>query len=99
MHDNTVPAGATWRNCVETIYDWVSLGIFAGLIVLFLRRSTGERAEQDVSLLYYLAAGVGCAVANYFGNHGQDIVAILLLVATVAFVIYFLKPIKLRPKP
>jgi Ca2+/Na+ antiporter len=84
---------------VETIYDWVSLGIFAGLIVLFLQRSTSERAEQDASLLYYLGAGVGCAAANYFGNHGQDIVAILLLVATVAFVIYFLNPFKLRPKP
>jgi hypothetical protein len=53
---------------METVYDWVTLAIFAGLIVLFLQRSTGDRAEKDVSLLYYLAAGVGCAVANYFGN-------------------------------
>ena len=82
---------------METIYDWVSLGIFAGLIVLFLQRSTSDRAENDASLLYYLAAGVGCAAANYFGNHGQDIVAALLLIATVAFIIFFLKPFKFRP--
>ena len=78
---------------MQSIYDWVSLAIFAGLIVLFLQRSTSERADKDVSLLYYLAAGVGCAVANYFGNRGQDIIAILLLAATVAFIFYFLKPL------
>jgi len=77
---------------METIYDWVSLGIFAGLIVLFLQRSTSDRAERDVSLFYYLAAGVGCAVANYFGDHGQDLVAIVLLAATLGFIFYFLKP-------
>jgi threonine/homoserine efflux transporter RhtA len=80
---------------METIYDWVSLAIFAGLIVLFLQRSTSENADKDVSLLYYLAAGVGCAVGNYFGNHGQQVIAVALLVATVAFIFYFLKPFKL----
>jgi ABC-type Mn2+/Zn2+ transport system permease subunit len=81
---------------MDTIYDWLSLAIFAGLIVLFLQRSTSERADNDVSLLYYLGAGVGCAVANYFGNKGQDVVAILLLLATVGFIGYFLKPFQ-RP--
>jgi len=82
---------------MSSIYDWVSLAIFAGLIVLFLQRSTGDRAEKDVSLFYYLGAGVGCAVANYLGNHGQDIAAIALLVATVAFIFVYLQPIKLKP--
>jgi ABC-type Mn2+/Zn2+ transport system permease subunit len=77
---------------MTTIYDWLSLAIFAGLIVLFLQRSTSEGSDTDVSLLYYLGAGVGCAVANYLGNSGQDIIAVLLLVATVAFIFYFLKP-------
>jgi hypothetical protein len=81
---------------METIYDWVSLAIFAGLIVLFLQRSMSERAEKDAPLLYYLAAGIGCAVANYFGNHGRDLVAIFLLGATVAFIIFYLKPFKLN---
>jgi hypothetical protein len=81
---------------METFYDWFSLAIFAGLIVLFLQRSTSERRERDVSLLYYLGAGVGCAVANYLGNHGQDVLAIALLVATIGFIVYFLKPFE-RP--
>ena len=83
---------------MQSIYDWLSLAIFAGLIVLFLQRSTSDRADKDVSLFYYLAAGVGCAVANYFGNNGQDIIAILLLVATVGFIAYFLKPFHLKPR-
>jgi hypothetical protein len=48
--------------------------------------------------LYYLAAGVGCGAANYFGNQGQNMVAILLLAATVAFIIFFLKPFGLTPR-
>jgi len=81
---------------MQSIYDWLSLAIFAGLIVLFLQRSTSDRADKDVSLFYYLAAGVGCAVANYFGNNGQDIIAIALLVATIGFIVYFLRPFQ-RP--
>jgi ABC-type Mn2+/Zn2+ transport system permease subunit len=77
---------------MQTVYDWVTLAIFAGLVVLFLQRSTGERAEKDVSILFYLGAGIGCAVANYLGDHGQDLIAILLLAATLGFIWYFLRP-------
>ena len=83
---------------MDTIYDWVSLAIFAGLIVLFLQRSTSEHGGRDASLLYYLGAGVGCAVANYFGDQGQDIIAIALLAATVIFIILCLKPFKVTPR-
>ena len=79
---------------MDTIYDWASLAIFAGLIVLFLQRSTSEHTGNDAPLLYYLGAGVGCAVANYFGDQGQHVIAILLLTATLAFVIACLKPFK-----
>lgn len=84
---------------METVFDWVSLAIFAGLIVLFLQRSTGDRSDKDAPLYYYLGAGVGCAVADYLGNHGQDVIAVLLLVATVAFVVIFLKPFKFSARP
>ena len=83
---------------METAFDWISLAIFAGLIVLFLQRSTGERPEKDASLLYYLAAGAACAVANFIGNNGQQIVGVCLLVATVAFIIFYLKPFNARPR-
>ena len=38
---------------MSTIYDWVTIGIFAGLIVLFLQRSTDEGPEVD-SIWHYL---------------------------------------------
>jgi hypothetical protein len=90
---------------METVYDWVTVAIFAGLIVLFLQRSSGEGEPQD-SIWQYLAASVGCAASNYFGNqaikHGADgtpdyafhALAILILVGTVGYVWFALKPFK-----
>jgi hypothetical protein len=77
---------------MQTVYDWVTLAIFAGLVVLFLQRSSQE--EPTDSLWSYLGAGVGCAVANYFGNEGNHIVAIAIIVATVAFIVLVLKPFR-----
>jgi hypothetical protein len=77
---------------MQTVYDWITLAIFAGLVVLFLQRSSQE--EPTDSLWSYLGAGVGCAVANYFGNEGNHIVAIAIVVATVAFIIIVLKPFR-----
>jgi hypothetical protein len=80
------------EDAVQSVYDWVSLAIFAGLVVLFLQRSTSDSPQKDASLLFYLAAGVGCAIADHFGNQGQDLIAILILAGTLAFIFYFLRP-------
>lgn len=84
---------------LETIYDWVTVAIFAGLVVLFLQRSTGDRPPQD-SMLHYLVASLGCAVSNYFGNKAvagdgvvYHLIAIGLIGATLAFVHIVLKPL------
>jgi hypothetical protein len=80
---------------METPYDWITVGIFAGLIVLFMQRSTSESTDDvDDPLWMYLAAGVGCAVANYIGNEGQHLLAVIAIVATLAFVFHFLKPFR-----
>ena len=56
---------------METVYDWVTVAIFAGLVVLFVQRSTAEeQLKEHDSLLLYLGAALGCAVANYLGNQG-----------------------------
>ncbi|MES2290527.1 MAG: XrtV sorting system accessory protein [Pseudomonadota bacterium] len=75
---------------METIYDWVTMAVFAGLIVLFLQRSS-EAVQRD-SLWQYLVAAVGCAVCNYLGNEGYTIFAVLVLVGVLAFVYYVLRP-------
>ena len=76
---------------METVYDWVTLSIFAALIVLFLQRSVGNQ-KDDAPLAYYLAAGLGCAVANYFGNEEQHLIAVVILAATIGLIFRFLKP-------
>jgi hypothetical protein len=90
---------------VDTVYDWVTVALFAGLIVLFLQRSSGEGEPQD-SIWQYLAASVGCAVSNYLGNqaikNGADGtvdylnhgLAIAVLLGTIAYVWVALKPFK-----
>ncbi len=77
---------------METIFDWVSVAIFSGLIVLFLQRSS--EAEPRDSLWQYLAASAGCAVANYLGNEGYEVWAGLTLVFVLVFVWIVLRPLE-----
>lgn len=81
---------------METIYDWVTVGIFAGLIVLFLQRSVGPARD---SLWQYLGASVALAVLNQVGNAAveQDnmvyhLVAAGGIGAVLAFIFVVLKP-------
>lgn len=88
---------------MQTIYDWLTVAIFAGLIVLFLQRSAGEHTPND-SLWQYLAAAIGCAVANYIGNddgghiaaalgnNDGHLLAVALVVGVLAYVWHVLKP-------
>lgn len=81
---------------METAYDWLTILVFAGLIVLFLQRSQGEPRDY---LWQYLLASVGCAVTNYLGNEAikledntYHLGAIALGIATLAFIWIALKP-------
>jgi hypothetical protein len=76
---------------MSTVYDFVTMAIFAGLIVLFLQRSVGETPEGD-HLWQYLVAAVGCAVANYLGNEGYVVPAVIAIGGVLAFIYYILKP-------
>ena len=95
---------------METVYDWVTLAIFAGLVVLFLQRSTGDQPEKDASLLYYLGAGVACAAARsgsmasaWCAAAHQGFSANLFTITSdmfprnaVGIILFVLKPFKLR---
>lgn len=76
---------------MHTVYDWVTLAIFAAIVVLFLQRSVGPEVPGD-RMLNYMPPSIGCAATNYFGNHEQPAIAIALLVATVAYIALVLKP-------
>ncbi len=81
---------------METPYDWTTIIVFAGLIVLFLQRSQGVARDH---LWQYLVAAIGCAVTNYLGNEAIKLDnmayhagAIVLGVATLAFIWIVLQP-------
>lgn len=87
---------------MNTVYDWITVAIFAGLVVLFLQRSSGDHPPRD-SMLQYLGASAGCAVANYFGNKAvagggivYHLLAGALIVATLAYVHFVLRPLDKR---
>ncbi|WP_367274053.1 XrtV sorting system accessory protein [Erythrobacter sp.] len=75
---------------METIWDWLTVFAFAGLVTLMLQRSS-EEVPRD-SLIQYLPAAGGCAVINYLGNEGMVLAAVLLSIVTFAYVLIILKP-------
>ena len=74
----------------ETIYDWVTVAIFAGLVVLFLQRSMAPTPKDR--MVHYIPPAVGCAAANYVGNEGQPIWAVAIILVVVAYIFLVLKP-------
>ena len=81
---------------METPFDWITVGIFGGLIVLFMDRST--RDEPGDHLWQYLVAAVGCAFANYLGNNEQEIAGAAVIVAILVYIVLVLKPIPGWPR-
>ncbi len=74
---------------METVWDWVTVFIFAGLATLLLQRSVAK--EPSDHLWQYAPPAVGCALANYAGNEGQPIIAAVLIVAIVVYIVKVLK--------
>ena len=82
---------------METAYDWLTLALFAGIIVLFLQRSSMESPPDR--MIDYLPPTLGCAIANWTGNqaikndylllHG---IAVATIVGVVVYVWLVLKP-------
>jgi hypothetical protein len=85
---------------METPYDWITVAIFAGLIVVFLQRSVGEGEPQD-SIWSYLPPSIGCAVTNQIGNHAIEfeensalfhLGALVGIAAVLAYIYIVIKP-------
>jgi hypothetical protein len=76
---------------MNTIYDWVTMVIFGGLVVLFLQRSTNASHPSD-KIYHYLPPALGCAAANYLGNNNQGVAALALVILVVGYVLFFMKP-------
>ncbi len=81
---------------MSTLYDLVTMGMFAGIVILFLQRSTMPASPRD-RIYHYLPPAIGCALANWLGNNHFDLLAIATMLATVVYVIYVLRPFTLKP--
>jgi hypothetical protein len=77
---------------MQTLYDWLCVAVFAGLILLFLQRSTAEVPRDKI--VAYAPPAVGCALANYVGNGFSGVAAAIILAATLAYIWFVLKPLE-----
>ena len=76
---------------MATIYDWITVAAFAGLILLFLQRSV-QTAEPRDHMWQYIIAAIGCAAVNYLGNNSYHVAAGAALLLVGAFVFRVLRP-------
>lgn len=74
---------------METVWDWLTVFAFAGLVTLLLQRSSEE--EPRDKLWQYAPPAVACAVANYAGNEGMHVLAGGILMAAVVYIWMVLK--------
>lgn len=77
---------------MTTVFDWLTVAIFAGLAVVYLQRSVGERPPHD-ALWKYLPPAVACMTANQIGNAGWPLPATLLMALTLAYVWFIIRPL------
>ena len=70
---------------METPFDWVTVMIFAGLIVLFLQRSSMDNPPDTI--WQYMPPAIGCGLANYLGNEGYTVAAVAVLIAIGGYVV------------
>jgi hypothetical protein len=80
---------------MNTIYDFVTVALFAGLTVLFLQRSV--QPEPRDRMILYLPPAIGCMLANWLGNNHQDLLAAALILGVVGYVFVVLQPFQRTP--
>ena len=77
---------------METIWDWSSVLVFAGLVTLMLQRSSVE--EPPDKLWHYAPPAIDCGVANCAGNEDYPVLAVAILSAVIAYIFVVLKPLQ-----
>lgn len=82
---------------MQTLFDLVTMAVFAGLVVLFLQRSAAPDPRDH--MYQYAPAAIGCAVADFLGDRGQRlgdgalvILAWALVAGVVGYVLWVLRP-------
>ncbi len=74
---------------METIYDWITVLIFAALVTRFLQCSAGPQ-QSDENIWHYVVPSIGCGAANWLGNSGWHWAAAAAIAASVAYIVFFI---------
>lgn len=77
---------------MKTVFDWLTVAIFAGLAVVYLQRSAGQRPAHDAAWKY-LPPAAACMGANQIGNAGWSMSATALMVAALAYIWFVIRPL------
>jgi len=80
---------------METVYDWITVLIFAALVTRFLQCSAGPE-ESDENIWHYIVPSIGCAGANWLGNSGWHWAAAMTIVASIAYSVVFIAKVGRR---
>jgi len=75
---------------MDTVFDFISVGLFAGLAILFLQRSASEE-HDPIPMWRYGIAAVMCAGGNWAGNHDYPVVGGIILALTAVYSVLVLK--------
>ncbi len=77
---------------MTTVFDWLTVAIFAVLAVIYLQRSAGTRPAHD-AVWKYLPPAVACVAANQIGNADWTLLATLLMFAALAYIWFVIRPL------
>ncbi len=69
---------------METLFDLMSVALFIATAGIFFHRFRSE----DPPLAPYMLISLVCAVANWLGNSGGGIGAVLLLIAAAFYLLH-----------
>ena len=83
---------------MSTIYDLITVGIFAGLAILFLQRSATPSDPPD-HMYQSAPPAFGCAAANWLGTNQQELLALQVVFAVLIYSSLVLKPFRRNPGP
>jgi hypothetical protein len=72
---------------MDTLFDWVTVVIFATLVTHFLQQSA-DRGARQTPLWQYAIACAGCALGNWLGNGGYQAAGVAVIVATLCYMAY-----------
>ena len=73
---------------MDTVYDGVTVVLFCIIIALYFYNQ--NRREQQI--LLYVGAGAACGLANWVGNNGYGLGALLIVLGIGVYIYHYLWP-------